>query len=689
MRHTVPNVRRTIQNKHAVCAMILGFLVLLVCRALADGPQDNLSENVRRIPRIGVEVTSKDRAELEQGLDTLRQRIEIIRRDQPASIKKRLPDIEIFHRAVDVALKHNEFFSKRDIGKAKELLQTGLERAQQLNRGESPWTMQTGLVVRGYVSRIDHTVQPLGLVIPESYSPNGTSRFRLDLWFHGRGETLSEVNFIHGRTKQIGQYAPKDTFVLHPYGRYSNAFKFAGEVDVLEALEAVKTAYRIDDDRIAVRGFSMGGAACWQFAVHYSDRWFAANPGAGFSETPEFLKFFQKETLTPTPYERKLWNLYDCTNYAINLFHCPTVAYSGELDIQKQAADIMETALAKDGIELVHVIGPQTKHAIHKDSKVVIESRLRELAKRGRERVPKNIHFVTYTLKYNRMHWVEIDALDEHWKRAGVDAEIVTGSRIQMSTTNVTDLTLSMPSGWCPFDLTKEVPIKIDSQPLDLPRPKSDRSWECQLHKVGLRWRVGLRPVSGLRKRHGVQGPIDDAFMDSFLFVRPTESSKNDVVEKWIQSEFEHAVVHWRRHFRGDARFKDDIDIEDTDISTSNLVLFGDPSSNLVLKRIASKLPIQWKSDGIHVGERVFDAKHHSLILIYPNPLNPDRYVVLNSGFTFREYDYLNNARQVPKLPDWAVVDLRTPVNSRYPGKIVSADFFDESWQLKKRQLAK
>ena len=68
--------------------------------------------------------------------------------------------------------------------------------------------------------------------------------------------------------------------------------------------------------------------------------------------------------------------------------------------------------------------------------------------------------------------------------------------------------------------------------------------------------------------------------------------------------------------------------------------------------------------------------------LIYPNPLNADRYVVLNSGFTFREYDYLNNARQVPKLPDWAIVDLRTPPNSRAPGKIVAADFFNESWEL-------
>ena len=58
---------------------------------------------------------------------------------------------------------------------------------------------------------------------------------------------------------QAGHYTPRDTIVLHPYGRYSNAFKFAGEIDVLEALEHVQANYQIDDERISVRGFSMGG----------------------------------------------------------------------------------------------------------------------------------------------------------------------------------------------------------------------------------------------------------------------------------------------------------------------------------------------------------------------------------------------------------------------------------------------
>ena len=171
-------------------------------------------------------------------------------------------------------------------------------------------------------------------------------------------------------------------------------------------------------------------------------------------------------------------------------------------------------------------------------------------------------------------------------------------------------------------------------------------------------------PDLASRKRHGLQGPIDDAFMDSFVFVRPTGPEKQPAVKKWVKSELDRAIREWRRQFRGEARVKDDSAITDADIAGANLVLWGSPESNSVLKRIADKLPIHWEADRIVVGKQSFSADHHALILICPNPLNPERYVVLNSGFTYREYDYLNNARQIPRLPDWAIVDLTTPPDS-------------------------
>ncbi|OYV85823.1 MAG: hypothetical protein B7Z73_12820 [Planctomycetia bacterium 21-64-5] len=660
--------------------------LLIVCLAnfaRADGPADNVPDNVRRIPKPGIEVPAERAEALRKALAALEEQISSLDKHAAARIRDLLPDVRIYTKAVHDALEFNEFFDAKELAVAEELLREGHERARQLAEGEAPWTTATGLVVRGYVSRIDGSVQPYGLVVPESYEPKGLYRHRLDIWFHGRGETLSELNFIQGRRKQVGQFAPRDTLVLHPYGRYCNAFKFAGEVDVLEALADVERRYRVDSELISVRGFSMGGAACWHFAVHYADRWFAANPGAGFAETPAFLRHFQKEAAQPTWFERRLFHLYDCNDWAPNLFHCPTIAYSGEKDVQKQAADVMAAALEEAGIRLRHVIGPGTAHSYHPQAAAEVEQGMNSLAELGRDRHPTAVHLVTYTLKYNRTSWITIEGMNEHWQRSAVEVVLADTSSLDVTADNVTDLAFDFPAGWCPFDVDQPISAFVDNQEVFLPQPLSDRSWHADLHLADGKWEAGPRPRKGLRKRHNLQGPIDDAFMDRFLFVRPSQKAGHEAVGKWAQAELDRAVEHWRRQFRGAAPVKQDSEVTDDDIANSNLVLWGDPASNRVLAKIVERLPISWQTGEIKVGEQRFAADRHALILIYPNPLNPERYVVLNSGFTFRDYAYLNNARQVPKLPDWAVIDLETPPNSLWPGKVTAAGFFDEAWQLK------
>jgi hypothetical protein len=170
--------------------------------------------------------------------------------------------------------------------------------------------------------------------------------------------------------------------------------------------------------------------------------------------------------------------------------------------------------------------------------------------------------------------------------------------------------------------------------------------------------------------------------MDSFLVVRPTGRAMAERVGNWVERELAHATNEWRRQFRGEARVKDDSAVTDGDIAAHNLILWGDPSSNQLIRRIARQLPIRWDERSVAIGGNSFPADHHTAVLIYPNPLNPNKYVVLNSGFTFREYDYLNNARQVAKLPDYAVVDVSVSVSSRAPGGIADAGFFGEHWEV-------
>lgn len=682
--------------------LLVVFLVVSPSLAFADGDGDNNASQVRRIPRLGIEVPADAEARLREKLQQLQQQMEFLQTARAGTLAAQLvPDVMIFERAVRVALDHQEFFHERDFRKADELLDEGVRRAIQLRAGKADWATASGLVVRGYISRIDNTVQPYGLVIPGSYDQQRAKPTRCDIWFHGRGETLSEVNFLHERMNKVGRYSPDDTIVLHPYGRYSNAFKFAGETDVLEALEDVKNRYRIDEDRVSVRGFSMGGAACWQFAVHFPGRWFAANPGAGFSETPQFLKTFQNEDLNPTSWERSLWNLYDCDKYALNLAQLPTIAYSGEIDRQKQAADVMEAALIEHDLRLRHVIGKGMGHNIDDASKAVIEDSLKHLAKKGRNELPEELNFETYTLKYNRVSWLTIDGIKEHWKRAAVRATIMKdkgdGVNCLIQPTNVTALTVRFPPATFPVPLLNRpregkgislVLLEKGQRQQNVPGTiYSDGSAIAQVHKTADgSWKSGPVPrkAESLHKIHDLQGPIDDAFMDRFIFVRPTGQAAHPAVQDWTASEMERAIVHWRRHFRGDVVVIDDLDVTDELIrSDTNLVLWGDRSSNRVLAKIADRLPIKWTKDSVTVGQQTWPAADHAPILIYPNPLNPNRYVVLNSSFTYRDYAYLNNARQVPMLPDWAVIDLKTPAGNVWPGKVVAADFFDEQWQLK------
>jgi hypothetical protein len=640
------------------------------------------AQSIELVPPKGIAIPDADRRSLEDGLTALAQEIRKLRADPAAVIH--LPDVEIFYQAVRVALDHDEFFAKEEFAKARKLLTIGAARARALALKRTPWltSTETGAKALGYVSRLDGSVQPYGLFIPRGFDERSPQRWRLDTWFHGREEELSEVNFIDGVSGTGGPFVRPDAFVLQPYGRFCNGSKLAGEVDFFEALADVKRRFRIDDDRIVIRGFSLGGHSAWHLGAHFASDWAAVAPGAGFAETPEFLKFFAKEKLEPTWWEQKLWQLYDAPAYAENFRNVATVAYSGELDKQKQAADLMAGVLQKVGVPLVHVIGPQTKHEYHPESIAAINRLVDALAARGRDPMPRRVSLVTPTLKYNRQAWVTVEALGHHWEKASVEAELA-GDEVKLDTRNVTAVALEMGPGRCPFALGHPITVRIDGQKLAGPPPGSDRSWMARFHRAGTRWQAGADPDDkSLRKRHDLQGPIDDAFMDSFVVVTPSGPAWSGNVGRWSDAEYVRFIKEWRRQFRGEPRVRRDSDLPPGEIAAHNLILWGDPSSNSILKQIAERLPIQWSKEAITVGKQRYPGDKHALVAIYPNPLNPKRYVVLNSGFTFRDYDYLNNARQIPKLPDWAVLDVTTAPDARHPGKVVEAGFFGERWEL-------
>lgn len=679
----------------AMLIVVHAFPACCMSVVLADGPEDNNPLTVRPVPPLGIEVDARRKAELLERCQRIRAR----------SAKAKCSDamkcqVLVFPRAVEMTLDTQMIYADKDLANADLLLGEAERRLDMIGNDTLASVFQgisnESLVVGGFRSKLDNSVQPYGLVVPKGWKEHA-GNLRLDVWLHGRGERSSEVAFLAQRSNQVGEYAPPGTIVLHPYGRYSNAFKFAGEIDVLEAIEHVCQEYDIDRSRIAIRGFSMGGAGCWQLAVHYPNLWAVANPGAGFSETTEFLRFFQGEEFQPTWYQRKLLQWYDCPPWTNNLRNVPTVAYSGEIDRQKQAADIMVTAFESRGMNLPHIIGPNIAHKIHPDSKVEIQALLDQSLAEAKPELPKTIDFTTYTLRYHQLGWLRVEGLQQHWTESRVQGELLEGAtdhNVDLKTQNVTAFSIKLPDGY--FERNQAVHLHCDGQTLHT-QANVQGGLSASFSRTSDGVWVSKPPEQQsaasprLRKRPGLQGPIDDAFMDAFLFVGPNEPLGDSVIDQWLAKEFTHAKQEWKRHFRGDIREVAGNAVSPQDIASSNLVVFGTPESNALLAKVMPQLPVVWEGGRLTLGDTIessksgsrqsFDANHVP-ILIYPNPLNPDRYIVLNSGFTYREFAYLNNARQIPMLPDWAIVDVSSGSTTQFPGNVVEAGFFDEQWQL-------
>jgi len=183
------------------------------------------------------------------------------------------------------------------------------------------------------------------------------------------------------------------------------------------------------------------------------------------------------------------------------------------------------------------------------------------------------------------------------------------------------------------------------------------------LSKVGGAWKTGRWEGPALTKRHGLQGPIDDAFNSRFLAVYGEGEGDRDLAIAELDAVRNPPTV---LDIHGDFPMKPAAKVSAQDVESSNLILFGTPETNAVLRRLAPSLPADLLKTG-ESGERS--------IFIYPNPENPDRYVVVwPTKLLSVPGDALRAAWIMPLglLPDHVRVK---------DGTIVAGGHFDSDWR--------
>jgi hypothetical protein len=623
------------------------------------------------------------------------------------SVKKhpRSADAAIFLKAVRYALDFDEWYDKKPedaVKKASALLDEAKSRILALKENKTPWMDGSGQKVLGYYSHIDDSPQPYGVEVPEGLEI-GKKEIPMWIWLHGRGDTATDLNFVYSRlmAKKPGQFQPKGTMVIHPFGRFCNGWKSAGEIDVFECRDDAVSRFKVDKNRIALAGFSMGGAGAWHLGAHYADQWACVHTGAGFAD----VKRYQKLTPDKYPvwYEQKLWGVYDVPDYARNFLNVPLISYSGELDAQRDSAEYMMDVLGKQGIHPPHLIGPGMGHKYHPEVIKEVQSLIEKSVEKGRDLFPDEIHIQTKTPYYGRMKWMNLHGMEESWREARLDAKVLDGQTLEIKTSNVTRIVFYPPpqvrkgGGKLKLILDGSVlnlaigPELSQFQTMAQAGPKVPGTM-CRLIKENGVWRdFGSAqsfqhdsPAGGKPSSH--PGLMDMAFMKRFLVVLPDGKSSSSAVDAWVDSESTHFLTRWRSLMRGDVRVVKASEVPDVYEAgkTQNLILWGTPESNSCIKTVLGSLPLEWnaKKTGMR-GKPTFDAGTHIPALTYPCLKSPGFEIVINSGLTFREAHDRTNSLQNPKLPDWAILDITQAPSAESAGKVVAADFFDEKWQVK------
>ena len=645
--------------------------IRLICCCLA------LSVTLSTVPAVAQDATPEERSGLQHQIDRLNAEISKLPAQRAGSRATR-EDVEVYAKAGEWILRHKEFFKPAVVKDTQTILQTGLTRAAALAQGQATWGTQPGKTILAYRSQVDGSVQPYALTLPTGFDAKSAQRWPLHVVLHGRGSTLNEVTFIK---QHDGKPAPADqTWIqLDVFGRTNNAYRWAGEADVFEAIADVQRRYKIDDRRITLWGFSMGGAGAWHLGLHHPSRWSSVGAGAGFVD----FYAYQKKTDKLPDWQDRTLRIYDAVDYALNLADVPFITYGGEIDPQLAASLTMQERAQQVRTPVQVLIGPQMGHKFDDESLKKFMAFHAEHAKQGRPAPPgrREIRFTTCTLKYNSCEWLTILELETQYEPATVESKVDAEGTLVVTTKNVAALSI---------DRNIADRVRLDDGPAvalttaadanlpDVFFVRENGGWKALDYQASLSFEENPHH----HKRHNLQGPIDDAFMEPFLCVRGTGTAWSQPHQEWASWTLDRFQREFDKWMRGQVPVIDDRQLTDAQIASHNLVLFGDPGSNSVIARVLQDLPVRWTKDDLVVNGKEYDPSTHGVALIYPNPLNPRRYVVINSGMTMHEKDFQSsNAWLFPKLGDIAVLNFAKSKDG-YSESIEWAAIFDGQWRL-------
>ncbi|MBV9948584.1 MAG: prolyl oligopeptidase family serine peptidase [Myxococcales bacterium] len=529
--------------------------------------------------------------------------------------------------------------------------------ASALDGKIDPYAKRTGVMRRAYRSPADGKFSEFALYVPHGFDHrqkyplivalHGMNGYPMEMlmWFFGHDDPNRDAVWEDRHPRR--SLDPLPAIVVAPSGHYNAMYRDVGEEDVMRVIDWAIAQYPIDLSRVTVTGPSMGGIGTAACALHYPDRFAAAEPLCGYHSF-----FVRGDSGGMRPWERFLAETRSNVLWAENGQYLPLYIVHGTKDLPEENSGVLIDRYDELHYDVKHE-HPELGHNVWQTTYEDLKG-AHWLLDHRRPLHPRAVRFKTARARWGKSAWVRAWELASSAGWGEINARIDGGNVIHAATKGLADVAFERD----PALLAESRPVTVWMDQSKVVFPAGE---DIELHRTHGSWKAGEAPHERFGKRGTTTGPLHDIFQEPILFVW----GASDPAQARANEEVARAWARVRNGVRIDYPVLSDTEFFARGEPVANdraLFLVGNARSNRVVRELEPNLPIHVDEEGVLLGtQRVAmedgpaEISQLGAAFIHPNPERPDHYVVVVEGVgalgTWRSLS-------LPEmLPDYVVYD--------------------------------
>ena len=540
--------------------------------------------------------------------------------------------------------------------------------------GADPLAGGVGWMERAYICPSDGSAQPYRMYVPKILADPARKQsgsLPLFVFLHGYVESYDKHWWIDETDVQeiLPIMEELEGILLVPFGRSNTDFVSIGEVDVLRTIEEVCRLYPVDRDRVYLVGYSMGGYGAYTIGAHFPDR-FAAMVVLAGRPIPYYTE--QEGPEGHPAYKNYCLNVDTPLILAPNLRHVPVRIFHGTRDgaVPIEGAAAMSRWLQQIGVTVEYTEVDEGHLSAYR---VLTEAApYRWLLEYRRPERPDSIVLRTYSPRFGKSYWANIDSIDRWTSPAQLLAREDGKGQVEVKATNVREFTLSRVAAEEGFKVVGARDYKISAE------QEEPGVWN-------IRGRLKGAPEPGRwQKTADLSGPMKEACNTPFVVVHapapgaPVDDGRGPLDDNALKAY--RFAEEWRRFAKGSPPVVAEADLSEEDKKTKSIILFCTPSKSALLKDPAVDLGSTLTDTAFVIaGRKAALTAERGLMLTRPNPWCPEknRYLVVCTGLFYGQETAGNH--KLDLAPDFIVFAPGGEGQGEPPA--VLAGYFDSDWK--------